>query len=380
MKIAMVGTKGIPAKWGGIEKYIEEIGKRLVERGHEVTVFGSKWFLKDYHENYYMGMKIKRVPSIHSKATDALSNAFFAYLHMMKCDYDIVNFHGYASYYFVPLVKILGKNTFVTTHGVESGWDNPKYNSKAQKIIKKAFDIGIMKGDCVATVAEHLKTKIHNCTKKDVYVLPSGINEAKLSPPNLIKQKYGLNGQDYLLFLGRIDPIKRVDWLIGLKDQLNKNMRLVIAGGAQDPSMEEYLNEIRKKAVNNPDILFTGPVFGAEKEELLSNCRIFVAPSQDEGLPITVLEATSYGRCCVATEIPAFSEVIDDGITGFLFPKDDKNSFVQKVANLLNTPQENLENIGKKAKEKVANNFSWERTADLTENLFRRLIDERSVR
>jgi glycosyltransferase involved in cell wall biosynthesis len=117
-------------------------------------------------------------------------------------------------------------------------------------------------------------------------------------------------------------------------------------------------------------------VFGDEKSELLSNCLIFLAPSRDEGLPITLLEASSYGRCCVASDIPAHREVIEDGITGYLVPRDDKGRFVQKVRDLTAAPTDSIRFIGAAAKKAVVNKFNWETTAQKTEILFEALLNE----
>ncbi|MEW5804258.1 MAG: glycosyltransferase family 4 protein [bacterium] len=377
MRIAMVGTKGIPAKWGGIEKYIEEVGKRLVERGHEVTVFGSSWFCRDYAGKTYEGIRIKALPVIPLKATAALQNALLATLFIVFGNYDIVNCHGYASYYFLPVIRKGGKATVVTTHGVESGWMNPKYGPFARSMIRHAFRLGVTHADSVTTVADHLRKKIKQDFQVDAQVLPSGLDEVLLYPAQVIRDKYTLNGLDYLLFLGRIDPIKRVDWLLDLLPVLRKDIKLVIAGGAQDPATKAYLHSLRLKAAASPQVIFTGPVFGREKAELLSNCLTLLAPSQDEGLPITILEALSYGRFCIASDISAHREVMENGVSGFLFPKDNKEAFVHRVKRITDEPRESVESAGAKAKMSVLGKFNWARTAEQTEALFRSLLDER---
>jgi glycosyltransferase involved in cell wall biosynthesis len=378
MRIAVIGTKGVPAKWGGIEKYIEEVGQRLVLRGHEVTVFGSRWFLRDYRESTYKGMRIRRMPALDLHATDALSNAFFAAMRIAVGEYEIANFHGYASYYFVPLLRTVGKRTVVTAHGVESGWDNPKYGWFAKSTIRLALGLGIRKANSVATVAEHLRARIRDAYKRDVQVLPSGLDKVSPQPPRLIREKYGLQGGDYVLFLGRIDPIKRVDWLLDLSGVLDDDIRFVIAGGAQNEATRTYLDSLRQRASANSKVLFTGPVHGCEKAELLSNCLSFLAPSQDEGLPITVLEAMAYGRCCVASDIPAHREVIKDGITGSLFPRDDREGFLQKVGEVLESIHSGREVVDHRARAETLERFDWERTTHDTEKLFEMVLNEGS--
>jgi glycosyltransferase involved in cell wall biosynthesis len=378
LRIAFIGTKGLPAKWGGIEKYIEEIGRRLVRRGHAVTVFCSKWYCADYAKNTYLGMRIYRVPAIHLKATDALTNAFWATIAISKGKYDIVNFHGYASYFFAPVVGRTGKKTVVTAHGVESGWDNPKYGFFARKIIQQAFRIGLTRADRVTTVANHLKATIKEKFDIDARVLPSGLDDVAVQPAAIIKQKYSLKGSDYLLFLGRIDPIKRVDWLLDIPSGLKQNIKIVIAGGPQDSTTEMYYHDLIRKSKYLPDVIFTGAVSGIEKAELLSNCLMFLAPSSYEGLPITVLEAMAYARCCVASQIPAHCEVVEDGATGFLFPKNDKKAFVRLVNRLIAKPKDYIVSIGDRAKKRAADKLNWDKTSILYEQLFWSLFDEKT--
>jgi glycosyltransferase involved in cell wall biosynthesis len=361
LNIAMIGTKGIPAQWGGIEKYIEETGKRLVQMGYAVTVYGSKWFCEG--TTSHLGMRVRNVPSIKLKATDALTNAFFASILAIHDKCDIVHFHGYASYYFVPLFKTFGIPTIITAHGVESGWDNPKYNDLGRLIIKNAFTIGIKNADVVTSVAGHLSSKIKQLYNVDSRVMPSGIDDVEMQSPDLINKKYGLSGMDYVLFLGRIDPIKRVHWLLELDSVLNRDIKIVISGGAQDSSTEQYLKDIKRKASSSNRILFTGPVSGKIKAELLSNCLLYCAPSENEGLPISVLEAMSYGRCCVASDIPAHMEILKNRETGFLYSSTSKEKLCLAIKEIVSLPKRELEEVGRKAFESLTTNFNWNNTA-----------------
>lgn len=364
LRIAMVGVKGIPAKWGGMEKYVEEVGKRLVQRGHEVTVFGSKWYCTGSGTDGYLGMRVRSVPTLHSQATDALSNAFISSLLIMQGDYDVVHFHGYASYYFIPLLTISGKKSVITAHGVESGWDNPKYGGFARDVLKRAYMTGLRKADAITTVAEHLSAKIYKMANIVAEVMPSGLDEVRNRPAHIIRDKYGLEGLDYVLFLGRIDPIKRADWLLDFKKIASSKIKIVIAGGSQDASTDAYYQTMIRKASGNSHIIFTGPVTGDEKAEFLSNCLCMLAPSQNEALPITVLEAASYARCCFASDIPAHKEIIEDGVNGFLFPCNSKKGFLDGVNKVISLPPEALLAIGHEAKRTGMNKYNWDETTD----------------
>ncbi|KPJ77236.1 MAG: hypothetical protein AMJ54_08610 [Deltaproteobacteria bacterium SG8_13] len=375
LRIAMIGTKGIPARWGGIERYIEEIGSRLADRGHSVTVYGSRWYCAGYRLDAYRGIRICRVPSIPVKATDALINAFWASLAVGKSDIDIVQFHGFGSYYFVPFLRKCGKKVVVTAHGIESGWDNPKYGNLARHVLSRAFRIGVTRADAVTTVAEHLKQKLERQYQVHSEVMPSGVDEGNAPAPDLIEKEFGLHCGDYLLFLGRIDPIKRVDWVVDLLQHVRSRVKIVIAGGPQDATTRQYYDQLIGRVKTDSRIIFTGPVTGKKKAELLGNCALFLAPSSYEGLPITVLEAMSYHRCCIASDISAHREIIRHDQTGILFPRNDQVAFFRSVDRLLGLP-EVAGRIGSSAKHYCRRIYSWDNTSIAYENLFRRTISE----
>lgn len=376
MKIALLGTKGIPAKWGGIEKYVEEISVRLAAMGHEVTVLGSKWYCRGYRSRSYKSVRVVQLPTLHTQATDALGNGCLASLYAIFHKFDIVNFHGYASYFFLPFVRRMNIKTVVTPHGVESGWDNPKYGILGKSVLKKAFLLGIRKADAVVTVARHLKKNIETNFGIDAEVIYSGLDAVEYRKSDIITRKYGLFGNDYVYFIGRIDPIKRVHWLTDLPRILPPGVKMVISGGAQDASTEKYLNRLKENANQCKSLIFTGPVTGDEKAELFSNCIGLLSPSKNEGLPLTLLEAASYGKGSLASAIPAHTEVIKNGTNGFLFPNGNKEAFFDMTLRLLTKERNLWRETGGKARQMAIQRFDWDRTAGLYDRLFTRLRDD----
>ena len=378
LSIAYVGTKGIPARWGGIETYVEQVGKRLAERGHHITVFSSLWYSAGFKGSQYCGMRIARVPSLRLQATDALTNGFFASWAVMHGAYDIAHFHGLASYFYVPLVRKSGTLTVTTTHAMESNWENRKYNRLGRWMIKRAFEIGIRHSHRTSTVARHLQAKMQRRYAVEPAMLPAGLEPSKPAAAKVITDRYGLRGNDFLLFLGRIDPIKRIEWVVDLHRSVPNRIRIVIAGGAQDSMTGAYLRSLQRASAGNPQVIFTGAVAGRKKRELLSNCIMLVAPSADEGLPLTVLEAASYGRPCVVSDLPAFQSVIENGRTGYLFPKEDRQQFAATVTTALQSP-DRLETMGTSAQKELTQRFDWDITAERTESLYYRLLEQQET-
>lgn len=368
LRIAMLGTKGIPAKWGGIEKYVEEISSRLVDRGHTVKVYCSKWYCREHTNDIHKGINIIRLPVLNFQSTAALNNALIASIHSLTGKYDIIHLHGYASYLFIPLLRKFCKRVVITAHGVESGWNNPKYNYLARSIIKHSFEIGLKSADQVTTVASHLQKQILAEYGVKSVLLPSGIDDVAAADASFIK-KFGLEQKKYILFIGRLDPVKRIEWLADLPELAN-NLKIVIAGGPQDTKTKSYCSQIVSKSRTRTDLIFTGPVSGDLKNSLINNCLIYVSPSQYEGLPITLLEAVSCSRCCFVSDIPAHNEIINDGITGFTFPANDKDEFVSRLNLVLSKPAGELESVGSLAKRMCFETYNWEKTTTRLENIY----------
>ncbi len=367
MRIAFIGLKGIPAQWGGIERYVEEVATRLAERGHEVTAFGGRWYCRGFQGSHYKGVRLVRVPALNLPATEALTNAFFASVLAMLGDYDIAHLHNYGSYYFVPLLKARGLRTVVTAHGLESGWENPKYGGLGRWVVRKGFEVGMRHADAVSTVADYLADAMARSFGRQVTSLPVGSEET--GPVGLeLARRFGLEPGRFILFLGRLDPIKRVDLLIeAFKGTPMAGFKLVVAG---NPSKQDYLRHLEALAAGNPDIVFAGVATGRLKAELLHNAAFVVAPSRAEGLPIVLLEAMRCARVCVASDIAAHRSVIRDADTGLLFEEGNLESLRQRLIEAQRLAPERAADIGRKAKEVAANQYSWERTVDRLEELY----------
>lgn len=166
---------------------------------------------------------------------------------------------------------------------------------------------------------------------------------------------WGLSEGDYLLFLGRLVPEKRPELLIEAFKGLDTDKKLVIAGGGSDTSdFESHLHEL---AVDDPRIVFTGFVSGEPLEELYSNCFAYVLPSDVEGMPMSLLEAMAYGRCCVTSGIPECADVLaGNGVT---FEKGSAESLRDVLRDLL-ARGEHVSQLGIAAKAHVEKTYAWD--------------------
>jgi glycosyltransferase involved in cell wall biosynthesis len=199
---------------------------------------------------------------------------------------------------------------------------------------------------------------------------PSGIGSSGI-------RELGLAPDRYFLFLGRLTPEKRPDWAIRAFQQIESPaMRLVIAGGSS--ATDEYVRDLKAMAgLSGDKIIFTGPVYGPLKDELLANARAFVLPSALEGLPITLLEAMSHARPCIASDIPPHLGIIQDGQNGFLHWASDLDHLRERLAEITDAAPDHLKAIGSAARGTVAGEYNWEKVTDQTERLYHQILAKR---
>jgi glycosyltransferase involved in cell wall biosynthesis len=376
MRIAFIGQKGIPAVFGGVEYHVEELAQRLVQRGHTVHVYVRPWYT-DRRLRSYKGVRLVHTPTIKTKHLDAFLHSLTSSVHALCGSYDIVHYHALGPSVFCWLPKIFRRGVVITLHGMD--WKRGKWGGFARAFLKCTERTAVYIPDRVIAVSREQQTYLEHKYKKKVIYLPNGVN---MPLPNTgartIAHKYGLHGRDYLLWLGRITPEKRVDWLVRAFREIKPAVSLVIAGGVDGPGA--YERDIKREAAGEKHIIFTGFVGGIEKQELLSNALCFILPSYLEGLPIALLEAMSYGLVCLASDIPPHREIITPGVDGFLFRSERYTNFVKKLKILLaggTTAAGAQQTVGKNAALRVKKDFNWDTITDQTEQVYYSIVKSR---
>ncbi len=365
MKIAYIVLKGMPLG-GGIEKYTEEVGSRLAMNGHEVIVYTMRHYGAE--DGMYKGMKIKTVPTLKTKSFEKLFASFMATIKLLaEKDIDIIHFHAFGPAMFCFIPKLSGKKVVVQGHGLE--WKRSKWGS-AGKLFLRLTEIPSVKSPHRLTVVskvqrEYIKEKYN----VDSIYIPTGVNPPEIEKPEMIKQ-YGLNGNDYILFAARLVAEKGAHYLIEAYNKLNTDLKLVIAGDAKNE--EKYKSKLYQLAKNNKNIIFTGFVTGKLLHELFSNCYLFVLPSEIEGLPIALLEAMSYGNCCLVSDIGENLEALKQ--CGYSFKNINVSDLAYKLEDLINN-RGKVEAVKEKAKQYVLANYPWDQIAHHIEKLYEGLFN-----
>jgi len=362
-RIAMIGLRGIPASDGGVEVAITELAPRLVALGADVTVYGRKGYLDDEKCTEYKGVHIKILPTINSKHLEAIAHTFLSTLHATFQGYDIIHYHALGNCLFAGIPRLFGKTTMATMHGLD--WQRGKWGGFAKFVLR----LGELSAVYLASDAIAVSQKITNYVKdrygKDIHFIPNGFSstDANNGMNSDVIEKNSLS--KYVLFLGRLVPEKGIHLLIESFSKLDTDHQLVIAGRGTHTS--RYVDQLKEMAAEDSRIIFTGGLYGADKETAFNHASVFVLPSTIEGMPIALLEAMSHGIPCVVSDIQENREVVETGQTRYAYVFESEN--VNELGKTLSRVIENLDeakSIAAEAKKYVYQTFSWDKIATET--------------
>jgi glycosyltransferase involved in cell wall biosynthesis len=366
VKIAMVGQKGIPATYGGIERHVEEIGARLAERGHEVTIYSRLHYTKV--GGIYRGMRIVRLPSLNTKHLDTITHCALSTIDTILRRHDIVHFHALGPSVFSGFPHLRRSRTVVTVHGLD--WQRGKWGRAAQWFLRQCEKPAIRFPDGTIVVSKALHDYFLENYHAETVVIPNGVNPGVQRQPNKIR-RYGLDHNRYILFVGRLVPEKGCHLLLEAFRKVKTDFKLVMAGGSS--FSDGYVDSLSKICEGDERVQMLGYVYGDVLEELWSNAYLVVQPSFIEGLSISLLEALSHGKCILASDIPENMEVVEG--CAVTFRTQDAEDLRQKLQYLLDDPDE-VDRMARGCRSYARERFSWSKVVDATEAVYRDVLDK----
>ncbi len=359
LKIAMLGHKRVPSREGGVEIVVEELATRMCQMGHTVTCFnrrghhigGAAFDTEERSE--YRGIRLKSVWTLDKKGLAAMTASFCAAVCAAFGKYDVVHFHAEGPCAMLWLPKLFGKRCIATIHGLDH--QRAKWGRFASWYIRTGEKCAVRFADDIIVLSENVRNYFTEVYNRRTVFIPNGVLPATAAAAQEITEKYALEKDQYILFLGRLVPEKGVKYLIEAYKALNTAKKLVIAGGTSDTG--EYLQELKAMAGENPRIIFTGFVQGRVLEELYSNAYVYVLPSDLEGMPLSLLEAMSYGNCCVTSDIPECADVM--GQFGLTFRQGDVQDLKAKLQALCDDPG-SAACYKEHAADYICNKYNWD--------------------
>lgn len=308
----MIGHKRIPGREGGIEVVVEELASGMASLGHSVVAYNrSKKGLNQPKE--HKGVQIKVIPTIEKKSTDAVVYSFLASIHALFGRYDVIHYHGIGPSLFLLIPHLFGIRTVVTVHGLN--YKTPKWKGLGAKVMKAGEIVTAKFADEIIVLSKEQQNYFKRTYGRDTSFIPNGTTLEESAEPNEIKTRFELEKDSFVLFVSRVVPGKGLEYLLDAYRQIETDLPLVIAGGSA--FVDEFYQMILEKAALDSRVKLIGFVEGDALRELYSNAKLFVFPSEAEGMPMCLLEALSYDCRCLVSDIPENLEVGRDFVQLF---------------------------------------------------------------
>ena len=365
LRVAMIGHKRIPSREGGVEIVVDELSTRMVKLGCEVDAYnryGRHTAGKRFDERrgkYYNGVRLITIPTPKSSALNAIVYSFLATIRALFGGYDVIHFHAEGPCTMLWIPKMFGIRVIATIHGLD--WQRSKWGNFASRVLKFGEKIAAKYADEVIVLSKNMQNYFEKIYGRNTVYIPNGINKPEIQSADIITKTYGLEKDGYILFLARIVPEKGLHYLIEAYYRLRTDKRLVIAGGSSHSY--EYMEQIKSMAAHDSRIIMTDFVHGKCLEELYSNAYLFVLPSDVEGMALSLLEAMSYGNCCIVSNINENTEVV--GNYAVSFKKGDVEDLRSKMEELLMHP-ERVRKYKEESREYICNRYNWDKVVEET--------------
>lgn len=359
MKIAMIGQKGIPALYGGVEQYVEQLSLQLAKRDYDVTVYTRPYYTSK-HQTEYHGISLFPLPSLRTKHFDAITHTLLATFHAVKDGADVFHYHGVgpALLAFIPRLLRPQAKVIVTFQCLDR--KHQKWGLFARYVLWLGERAAVYFPHQTIVVSRTLQQYCRTQFGRETLYIPNGIplTVSKPADAELVRQRFGLAKDSYILAVARLIPHKGIHYLIDAYKQLRTDKRLVIVGDGV--YTDAYVQKLKTSAGDDPRILFTGFQSGATLKALFANACIFVQPSETEGLSIALLEAAGLGTCVLASDIPENLEVLhtESQTIGYTFRSKDSDDLEKKLQELLADPVKR-QAIGHFAQTVVRKHYAW---------------------
>jgi len=361
MKIAIMGIRGIPANYGGFETFAEQLSTRLVERGHEVTVYGRNHYVS-IPDRIYKGVQLVVLPTIKHKYLDTVVHTFLAAGYAWFAHYDVVLLCNAANALAAGVVRLSGKRTVLNVDGIERRRKKWNWLGRLYYLVSEWLATKIP--HAVVTDARIIQAYYQSRFGKASTMIPYGA-EVERKPSAERLRAWGLTPERYVLYVSRLEPENNAHVVIEAFERVRTDMNLVIVGDA--PYAQDYIH--RLKGTRDPRIIFTGYVFGEGYRTLQQNAYCYVHATEVGGTHPALIEAMGFGNCVLVLDTPENHEVVADAGLPFGHSPDD---LAAQLARVLADPALRAA-LGQRARARARENYHWDKITDQYEALFHRV-------
>ncbi|MCF7849381.1 MAG: glycosyltransferase [Kiritimatiellales bacterium] len=377
MKIALVGSRGIPARYSGFEQFYEQFAVRLAQRGHAVTVYNRSHFIKDVKKEY-KGVRIVSLPSIPTKHLDTITHTALSSLHALFQGYDIVYYCIVGNSPLVWIPRMSGAKTLINVDGED--WARDKWSGFAKTYQKWCEKVACFCSNAVVADAQGILDRYRKLYNHESIFAPYGANirtgyrvakDAPEVPASL--EKWGLVPDNYIFYVGRFVPENAIDLLIRAFQRLETDKKLVVVGDA--PYADEFKKSLHALAAGDDRVVFTGYAFDDDYAQLSANAYCYVQPAGIDGTRPALLDQMGFGNCVLVRNSTVNMEVIGD--CGCFFDQERlEDSLTEVMQDLLDHPEKTAA-FRAKVTSRIENYYNWEWVTSFYEDAFLRLKEKR---
>lgn len=365
MRIAILGTRGVPASYGGFETFAEHLSTRMVARGHDVTVYCRSHYVSPRQLEYH-GVRLKVLPTIRHKYFDTVVHAFISSLHAVTGRYDAVLICNAANAPFAPILRLTGTPVALNVDGLEH--KRKKWNWLGRSYYLMAEKLATWLPNEIVTDARVIQDYYLAHYKTPTTMIAYGA-EIERRPDRAAVRQWRVEPNRYVLYVSRLEPENNAHLVIKAFKKVRTSHKLLIVGDA--PYAYEYINELRERAGGDHRIIFTGFVFGDAYRALQQNAYCYVHATEVGGTHPALLEAMGYGNCVLTLATPENLEVVgEDGI-----PYNDENDLAERLQRVLRDGSM-VSRYRQRAQERVRQYYDWEHVVDRYERLFTELAGQ----
>jgi glycosyltransferase involved in cell wall biosynthesis len=359
MRIAILGTRGIPAAYGGFETFAEELSVRLARRGHEVAVYCRT----PHPEPVWRGVRLRYIPPVRHKYLETVAHTFLSTLDLMRRPPEVALYCNGANALFTPLARRAGARVALNVDGLER--KRKKWNALARLWYHISEGLSTFCPDVIVTDAREIQRYYReNYGAKSVFI-PYGAETGKVSS-RAVLDELGLEPGGYFLYVTRFEPENNPLLVRRAFERVETDLRLVLVGDA--PYAEDYIRQV--KDTRDPRILFPGAIYGDGYRELQSHCFAYIHATEVGGTHPALIEAMGRGALVLYLRTPENEEVAG----GAGLPFEDEETLAARIREALGMPEAGRERLGRAAMRRVEQHYSWEAVTDAYERLFREML------
>ena len=362
MRIAILGTRGIPASYGGFETFAEHLARRLVLRGHDVTVYCRAHYVSPRQLKYH-GVKLKVLPTIRHKYFDTVIHTFLSAIHAVSKRFDAALICNCANAPFAPILRLTGTPVAINVDGLEH--KRKKWGSLGRRYYRFAEYLSTLLPNEIITDAQVIQDYYlahHNAPST---MIAYG-SEVERRPDRETVRKWRVEPNRYVLYVSRLEPENNAHLVIEAFKKVRTAYRLLVVGDA--PYAEQYISSLKARARGDKRIVFTGFVFGQDYRALQQNAYCYVHATEVGGTHPALLEAMGYGNCVLTLATPENIEVVGDAGVPYIdeFDLTEKLQRVLRDGSLVHAYRH-------RAQQRVQTHYDWDRVVDQYEQLFQRM-------